>query len=79
MNHIDKADTFPVDATFADVRPGDFAAIVLPGGVANPDRLRTNPRPLSGSGPSSIPAGRRPSSATPPGPWSRPMWFGAGR
>jgi protease I len=43
MNHLDKADTFPVDVTFADVRPGDYDAIVLPGGVANPDRLRTDP------------------------------------
>jgi len=42
MNHLDKGDEFPVDATFADVSPEDFDAIVLPGGVANPDRLRTD-------------------------------------
>ncbi|HEX3622298.1 MAG TPA: type 1 glutamine amidotransferase domain-containing protein [Acidimicrobiales bacterium] len=41
MNHLDKGDTFPVDATFDDVTPEEFDAIVLPGGVANPDRLRT--------------------------------------
>ena len=44
MNHLDKGDTFPVDATFADVAPYGFDAIVLPGGVANPDRLRTDPQ-----------------------------------
>jgi protease I len=42
FNHLDKADTFPVDATTADVQVGEFAGIVLPGGVANPDRLRTD-------------------------------------
>jgi protease I len=42
FNHLDKGDTFPVDATVADVRPDDYDALVLPGGVANPDRLRTD-------------------------------------
>jgi len=39
-DHLDKADTFDVDATFADADPSDYAALVLPGGVANPDALR---------------------------------------
>ncbi|MBA3234318.1 MAG: type 1 glutamine amidotransferase [Propionibacteriales bacterium] len=39
-NHLDKADTFDVDATFAQADVGDFDALVLPGGVANPDALR---------------------------------------
>jgi protease I len=43
MNHLDKGDTFPVDATLTDARPDEFDALVLPGGVANPDRLRTMP------------------------------------
>lgn len=40
FNHLDKADTFPVDRTVevADVR--DYGGLVLPGGVANPDALR---------------------------------------
>jgi protease I len=42
FNHLDKGDTFPVDAVVADVSPDDYDALVLPGGVANPDRLRTN-------------------------------------
>lgn len=42
FDHLDKAETFPVDLTVADADPGQFAALVLPGGVANPDRLRTD-------------------------------------
>lgn len=40
FDHLDKADTFEVDAVVEDVSVGDFDALVLPGGVANPDRLR---------------------------------------
>ena len=40
FNHLDKADTFPVDQTVADADPGSFDGLVLPGGVANPDQLR---------------------------------------
>ncbi|MFF4539949.1 type 1 glutamine amidotransferase domain-containing protein [Streptomyces aureus] len=42
FNHLDKADTFPVDALVGDVSARDFGALVLPGGVANPDFLRMN-------------------------------------
>ncbi|MFI7419514.1 type 1 glutamine amidotransferase domain-containing protein [Nonomuraea sp. NPDC049684] len=44
FNHLDKADTFTVDATVDDADPGDFDALLLPGGVANPDFLRTVPQ-----------------------------------
>jgi protease I len=40
FNHLDKADTFRVDQVAATANAGDFDALVLPGGVANPDRLR---------------------------------------
>lgn len=40
-NHLDKGDTFAVTAVAGDSDPADFAGIVLPGGVANPDFLRT--------------------------------------
>ncbi|MBP2706497.1 type 1 glutamine amidotransferase [Microbispora sp. RL4-1S] len=43
LNHLDKADTFPVDATVDEVSAADFDGLVLPGGVANPDYLRTRP------------------------------------
>jgi protease I len=41
FNHLDKADTFAVDATVD--KPGQYDALVLPGGVANPDFLRMQP------------------------------------
>lgn len=41
FHHLDKGDTFPVDAT---VHSSDqYDGLVLPGGVANPDFLRTQP------------------------------------
>src|SRR5687767_7769393 len=40
FNHLDKGDTFKVDHTVEDVTPADYDALVLPGGVANPDFLR---------------------------------------
>ena len=40
FNHLDKADTFDVDATVADADPDTYDGLVLPGGVANPDALR---------------------------------------
>lgn len=44
FNHLDKADQFAVDATVDDVSAADFDGLVLPGGVANPDNLRTVPQ-----------------------------------
>ncbi|GLW09567.1 glutamine amidotransferase [Microtetraspora sp. NBRC 13810] len=43
FNHLDRADTFDVDATVDEVSASDFDGLVLPGGVANPDFLRTQP------------------------------------
>jgi protease I len=40
FNHLEKADTFPVDAVVADADPSSYDGLVLPGGVANPDALR---------------------------------------
>ena len=42
FNHLDKADTFPVDKTTSEVSASDYDGLVLPGGVANPDNLRMN-------------------------------------
>jgi protease I len=41
MKHLDKSATYPVDQTLAEADANDFDAVVLPGGVANPDQLRT--------------------------------------
>ncbi len=40
FQHLDKGDTFPVDRTVDETAAGDYDALVLPGGVANPDFLR---------------------------------------
>lgn len=42
FNHLDRADTFTVDTTVHDTSVDDFDGLVLPGGVANPDILRTD-------------------------------------
>jgi protease I len=42
MDHLDKGRRFAVDATVSDADPGRYDALVLPGGVANPDFLRMN-------------------------------------
>src|SRR4051812_33336084 len=40
FNHLDKADKFKVDRTTSEVSVDEYDAVVLPGGVANPDQLR---------------------------------------
>jgi protease I len=42
FNHLDKGDAFEVDTTFAQAQVADYDGLVLPGGVANPDTLRTD-------------------------------------
>jgi protease I len=42
FNHYDKADTFEVDRTIEVASADDYDALVLPGGVGNPDTLRTD-------------------------------------
>ncbi|EFF93954.1 PfpI family intracellular protease, partial [Streptomyces sp. e14] len=47
FDHLDKADTFPVDAVVGDVSADSFDGLVLPGGVANPDFLRTDEKAVA--------------------------------
>jgi protease I len=42
FEHLEAADTRPVDVPVSSAQLDDYAALVLPGGVANPDRLRTD-------------------------------------
>ncbi len=42
FRHLDRADTFPVDRTTAEARADRYDALVLPGGVANADAIRTD-------------------------------------
>jgi protease I len=41
FNHLDRADVFQADRAVSDVSADDYDGLVLPGGVANPDILRT--------------------------------------
>ncbi|MBB6414935.1 type 1 glutamine amidotransferase domain-containing protein [Streptomyces sp. AK010] len=47
FNHLDKADTFPVDEVVGETSPDSFGALVLPGGVANPDFLRMDDKAVA--------------------------------
>jgi protease I len=42
FDHLDKDQTFAVDRAVAEASPDDYDGLVLPGGVANPDFLRTD-------------------------------------
>jgi protease I len=42
FDHYDKADTFQVDRVVSEVTADDYDGLVLPGGVGNPDTLRTD-------------------------------------
>jgi protease I len=43
FNHLDKSKTYKVDVTAAEADADRYDGLVLPGGVANPDFLRTDP------------------------------------
>lgn len=47
FDHLTAAEKKPVDQAVGDVSVDDFAALVLPGGVANPDALRTDEAAVS--------------------------------
>ena len=42
FSHYDKADSFKVDRTVEEARADDYDALVIPGGVGNPDTMRTD-------------------------------------
>ncbi len=46
FNHLDKGDTFDVDRPVGEADASEYDGLVLPGGVANPDQLRTKPEVL---------------------------------
>ena len=41
MQHADKGDKFDVDLTLGEARPEEFDALLIPGGLINPDQLRS--------------------------------------
>ncbi len=68
FNHLDAGDTFQATVSTSELNADDYAGVVLPGGVANPDQLRTNQpavrflRQWTGGG--------RPVAAICHGPWT---------
>lgn len=68
FDHLDKAGRFTVDRTVSDVSADDYAGLVLPGGVANPDNLRTVPEAVDFAR-SFVSAGK-PVGAICHGPWT---------
>lgn len=46
MNHADKGDKFDVDLSLAQANAAEFDALLLPGGLMNPDELRSTPEAL---------------------------------
>ena len=47
FDHLDKAESRPGDALVADAAVEDYDALVLPGGVANPDALRMDEKAVA--------------------------------
>jgi protease I len=46
MNHADKGDTVAVETTLDQAKPEDFDALMIPGGLMNPDTLRSSEEAL---------------------------------
>ena len=57
-------DEFPVDVALSEAKADEFDALVLPGGVMNPDKLAATNGPCNSCGRSSIRASPSPPSAT---------------
>lgn len=68
FNHLDKADTFPVRVSTSELRVEDYDGVVLPGGVANPDQLRTDAAALQFL--KGISAAGKPVAVICHGPWT---------
>lgn len=47
FNHLDRGDTFQVDRAVGEANVDDYDALMLPGGVANPDQLRMSPEAVA--------------------------------
>jgi protease I len=68
FNRPDKGDAFPVDRELGQADPGDYDALVLPGGAANPDRLRMVPAAVEFA--RSMFAAGKPAANICHGPWT---------
>jgi protease I len=68
FNHHDKGDKVRVDRELASASPDQYDAIVLPGGVINPDQLRLEPRAIDFV--RAFAEARKPIAAICHGPWT---------
>lgn len=68
FNHFDKGDKIPVDKELSSARADDYDAIVLPGGVINPDQLRLVPQAIAFV--RSFAEANKPIAAICHGPWT---------
>jgi deglycase len=66
-NHTDWGAQIPVDVTLEQAKADDFDALLLPGGVMNPDHLRTDPRAVQFA--KAFFDSRKPIAAICHGPW----------
>jgi len=67
-NHHDKGESVPVDRPLAQANPEDYDALVLPGGVINPDQLRLEPAAIDFV--RTFVRGQKPIAAICHGPWT---------
>jgi protease I len=67
-NHDEKGDKIAVDKTLDQVKPADYDALVLPGGVQNPDSLRVEPAAVAFV--AAFVKSGKPISAVCHGPWT---------
>src|SRR2546428_7429471 len=68
FNHLTKAAKFPVHKAVPEARVREFAGLLLPGGVANPDRLRTDVKAVAFV--RGFAAARKPVAAICHAPWT---------
>lgn len=47
FNHMTPGEQFKVEKNIREARPNDYDALLLPGGVANPDQLRLSPESIA--------------------------------
>lgn len=68
FNHMDLGDKFKVEMNVGEAHAGDFDALVLPGGVANPDQLRLSAESIAFIREFGL--GNKPIAAICHGPWT---------
>ena len=67
FRHFEKGDKVDVTCTLAEANPADYDALVLPGGLFNPDKLRMDEHALKFA--SAIAKAGKPLAAICHGPW----------